>query len=97
MKEWKDGIEKISKCPNVHIKLSGMGMCVLGFELHKRKQPASSEELAALWEPYINHCIECFGAERCMFASNFPVDKVGCGYTEMWNAFKIITKQRSED
>ena len=43
-----------------------------------------------VWKPYVLHCIECFGVDRCMFASNFPVDKVSCSYTVLWNAFKRI-------
>ena len=52
--------------------------------------PPSSEELAAMWRPYIETCIEAFGAERCMFESNFPVDKMGIGWVALWNAFKRI-------
>jgi len=77
--------------------LSGVGFCPLGLGLHKREDPPESEELAELWAPYINHCIDSFGPDRCMFASNFPVDKVSCGYTEMWNAYKIITKDLTEE
>jgi len=94
--EWAAGIRKLSKYPNVLIKLSGLGMCVFGFNLHNRDMPPSSSELAELWRPYIEHCIDCFGVDRCMFASNFPVDKVSCGYTQMWNAYKRIVSGRSE-
>jgi len=94
--DWAEGIKRLSKFPNVLMKLSGLGMCVGGFNLHKRDKPPSSSDLAKLWRPYIEHCIECFGVDRCMFASNFPVDKVSCGYTQMWNAFKKIVSDRSE-
>jgi hypothetical protein len=62
-----------------------------GFDFHERDVPPSSEELAAAWRQYVEPCIEAFGANRCMFESNFPPDKQSCGYTELWNAFKRIT------
>lgn len=43
-----------------------------------------------MWAPYFRHCVDCFGFDRCMFASNFPVDAASCGYTIMWNAFKLV-------
>jgi predicted TIM-barrel fold metal-dependent hydrolase len=51
---------------------------------------ASSEQLANEWRPYVEACIEAFGAERCMFESNFPVDMGACDYRTLWNAFKRL-------
>ena len=51
--------------------------------------------LAQDWKPYLMHCIEAFGPERCMFESNFPVDKASCAYTSLWNAFKLVTRDFS--
>jgi predicted TIM-barrel fold metal-dependent hydrolase len=65
-------------------------MKICGFGFHERPEPPSSEDLAALWRPYIETCIEAFGAERAMFESNFPVDKVSCSYAVLWNAFKRL-------
>jgi predicted TIM-barrel fold metal-dependent hydrolase len=79
----------------VHVKLGGMGMKICGFDFHKRAQPPSSEELAALWRPYVETCIAAFGVQRCMFESNFPVDKVSCSYALLWNAFKRLAKGAS--
>ena len=76
--------------PNVHVKLGGLGMRLFGFDVHAGELPPSSEELATLWRPYIETCIEAFGAERSMFESNFPVDKGGGSYHVFWNAFKRI-------
>ena len=72
------------------IKLGGMGMAIGGFEFHKQTLPPSSEQLAAAWAPYVHACIESFGAQRCMFESNFPVDKAMCSYAVLWNAYKRI-------
>jgi L-fuconolactonase len=88
---WKQDIVELAKCPNVNVKLGGIGMTSFGFDFHERAVPPSSEALAAAWRQYVEPCIEAFGPERCMFESNFPPDKQSCGYTELWNAFKRIT------
>jgi L-fuconolactonase len=89
--EWRKNIVELAKCPNVNMKLGGLGMVSVGYDFHQRDVPPSSEDLAAAWRPYIEHCIEAFGPDRCMFESNFPPDKQSSGYTELWNAFKRIT------
>ncbi len=70
-----------------------MSMC--GFGWHRRPQPPTSAELAEAMAPYYLYCIEQFGVERCMFESNFPVDKVSCSYTVLWNTFKRMTQDFS--
>ncbi|HUC70772.1 MAG TPA: amidohydrolase family protein [Stellaceae bacterium] len=88
--DWQAGIRQLAGCPNVHIKLGGLGMRMFGFTVHTHELPPGSEELAAAWRPYIEACIGAFGTERAMFESNFPVDKGSCGYPVLWNAFKRI-------
>jgi len=88
--EWSGRIRELAQCPNVHIKLGGLGMRMFGFDMHNGELPPSSEELAAAWRPYIETCIAAFGSERAMFESNFPVDKGSCSYAALWNAFKRI-------
>jgi L-fuconolactonase len=88
---WRKDIGELAKCPNVTVKLGGVGMTSFGFDFPEREAPPSSEELAAAWRQYIEPCIEAFGPDRCMFESNFPPDKQSGGYTELWNAFKRIT------
>ena len=95
MPRWRKSIADLAQCPNVNVKLGGLGMTSFGFGFHFRDVPPSSPELAEAWKPYIETCIELFGPERCMFESNFPPDKQSCGYTELWNAFKLITKGAS--
>src|SRR5215471_21609755 len=73
--EWKGKIVELGRCPNVHIKLGGLGMRLFGFDVHNDPIAPSSERLAGLWRPYIETCIEAFGPQRAMFESNFPVDK----------------------
>jgi predicted TIM-barrel fold metal-dependent hydrolase len=94
---WRKDIEELAKCPNVNVKLGGIGMTSFGFDLLERDVPPSSEELAAAWRQYVEPCIEAFGVNRCMFESNFPPDKQSCGYTELWNAFKRITAGATAD
>lgn len=88
--DWRRNLEDLALCPNVFVKLGGLGMHVFGFDFDGLARPASSEQLAAAWRPYVETCIELFGADRCMFESNFPVDKRTCGYAVLWNAFKHI-------
>ena len=92
---WRTGIRSLALCPNVHVKLGGLGMTICGFGFHRLPEPPSSEILAAAWRPYIETCIEAFGPARCMFESNFPVDKPSCSYRVLWNAFKRIAAEAS--
>ena len=94
---WRAGLVELAQSPNAHIKLGGLGMRVFGHELGARATPPSSENLAASWGPYFETCIEIFGARRCMFESNFPIDKGSCGYRVLWNSFKRITAGASAD
>lgn len=87
---WKADLAELAKSPNVVVKLGGLGMAICGFGFHKREIPASSDELAQAWRPYIETCIELFGPGRCMFESNFPVDQVSCDYRTLWNALKRL-------
>jgi predicted TIM-barrel fold metal-dependent hydrolase len=95
--EWRRHIEEVARCPNVHVKLGGLGMRLFGFDVHQGEMPPSSERLAALWRPYIETCIAAFGPSRAMFESNFPVDKGSGGYAVFWNAFKRIVAGCSAD
>lgn len=72
-------------------------MRLAAFDYNALAAPPTSEELAAHWRPYIEPCIELFGARRCAFESNFPVDKMGIGYAALWNAFKRIAAGASAD
>jgi L-fuconolactonase len=87
---WRSAIRALAGCANVQVKLGGLGMKICGFEFHERAEPPDSAELAALWRPYVETCIEAFGPARSMFESNFPVDKVSCSYAVLWNAFKRL-------
>ena len=88
--QWKKSIVELARCENVVVKLGGLGIHVFGFDLDKRTKPASSADLAALWKPYVDVCIQAFGPRRAMFESNFPVDKTSCSYKVVWNAFKRL-------
>ncbi len=92
---WRDSVVELAKCENVVAKLGGLGMAICGFQFHKRDRPPGSEELAQHWAPYVQHAVDCFGPDRCMFESNFPVDKVSCSYAVLWNAFKRLASGHS--
>ena len=90
--DWKESMAAVAACPNVVVKVGGLVMPVCGFDWHERQVPISSRELAQVTAPYYLHCIEQFGPDRCMFESNFPVDKIACSYTVLWNAYKRLTQ-----
>lgn len=92
---WELAIRALAACPNVHVKLGGLGMRINGFDFHQKAEPPSSESLAAAWKPYMETCIEAFGAKRCMFESNFPVDKGSYAYPVFWNACKRLARGAS--
>ena len=95
--EWRRSMTQFANLPNVAVKLSGLAMRTAGFHFHEQAKPPNSEQLAQAWRPYFETCIEMFGPNRCMFASNFPVDKGGCSYRTLWNAFKRIAQSYSVD
>jgi len=88
---WSRNMRELARLPNVHVKLGGLGMRINGFGFEQGERPPSSIELAETWKPWMFTCIEAFGAERCMFESNFPVDKGSYPYSNGWNAFKRLT------
>lgn len=94
---WRTAIRRVAQFPNVHMKIGGLGMAYMGFDFRTRLTAPSSDDLAASWKRYVETCIEAFGPERCMFESNFPVDKWICSYTVLWNAFKKLADGYSAD
>jgi predicted TIM-barrel fold metal-dependent hydrolase len=94
--QWQKDISEIAKCPNVVAKLGGLAMPDNGFGWHTRSTPATSDELVAAQRRYYLHAIEAFGPDRCMFESNFPVDKFSVSYHVYWNAMKKIAAEFSE-
>lgn len=88
---WRGAIAELAELPNVYAKLGGLVMPINGFGFHKQARPATSGELVEATRDYYLHTIDCFGVERCMFESNFPVDKRSCSYRVLWNSFKRLT------
>jgi predicted TIM-barrel fold metal-dependent hydrolase len=96
-KTWKSAVAELAKCPNVVAKVGGIQMIVNGFGWHERKQPPTSDELLKANGDWYRYTIEQFGPRRCMFESNFPVDRLSCSYTAIWNQFKKLTAKFSVD
>ncbi len=94
---WQADMRELARRGNMHAKLGGLGMIVNGYKFEERAAPPGSAELAETWRPWFETCIEAFGPERCMFESNFPVDKVTSSYAVYWNAFKRIAAGASAD
>jgi len=95
--DWLRALRALADCPNVQVKLGGLGMRIAPFDFHQRERPSLSRALAGAWRPWIEPCIEAFGAARCMFESNVPVDKLKTGYAVLWNAFKRLAAGASAD
>ncbi|WP_186162373.1 amidohydrolase family protein [Burkholderia gladioli] len=95
--QWSRSMRELARLPNVHVKVGGLGMRINGFDFEKGERPPSSIELATAWKPWMLACIEMFGAERCMFESNFPVDKGSYPFSNGWNAFKRLTADAGAD
>jgi len=87
---WRVAFRELAGCPNVVIKLGGLVMPLNNFGFHRRERPATSAELVEATRDWYLHAIECFGPGRCMFESNFPVDKQSCSYAVLWNSFKLL-------
>lgn len=95
--QWKADISEVARCANVYMKLGGLAMPWNGFGFGEAPNPPTSDEIVALQADYYHHAIQSFGPERCMFQSNFPVEKVSLAYPILWNAFKKIAASYSED
>ncbi len=85
---WRPIMAEVAACPNVVLKVGGIGMSLYGLAWHKQPEAPSSDELVAAWGEEMRFCIDTFGPSRAMFESNFPVDRRGCSYVVLWNAFK---------
>lgn len=88
---WRDRMAEIAQCENVALKIGGHASPRYpGFNFHLQPEAPASQHLARAWQPIFDSCLNSFGAERCMFESNFPVDKISCSYSNLWNAFKRL-------
>lgn len=94
---WAKNITELARRENVTMKIGGLGMPIYGFGFDRGPEPPNSANLAKAWRPYVMHAIEAFGAGRAMLESNFPVDKASCSYRTLWNAFKRLCRDASED
>lgn len=94
-KQWRAGIALVASLPNTVIKMGGAGMPVFGIRFDHAPTPPASEQLAIAWRAYFETCVEFFGVNRCMFESNFPVDKGMFSYQVLWNGFKRLAKDCS--
>ena len=90
--DWRGKIDAIAELPNVVVKLGGVNMDFNGYGWENRPKAPSSQELADATRRWYEYAIQAFGPNRCMFESNFPVDKLTCSYTVVWNSFKILSK-----
>ncbi len=95
LQEWLPWMKRLAQCPNVHVKLGGLGTAVYGFDFAGLPKPPSSQELADAWRPLMEPTLDIFGAQRCLFESNFPVDRSAASYGVVWNALKRLASGAS--
>ena len=93
---WSEDIAAIAACPNTVAKLGGLAMPDNGFGFHEQDAPPTSDEFLAVQRRWYEHAIACFGPQRCMFESNFPVDRFSLSYGVYWNAMKKLATQYDE-
>ena len=94
---WKEDIKALSDCTNVVLKLGGMAMPDNGYGWESGSKPPTSDEFVAAQERYYDHAISHFGADRCIFESNFPVDRLSLSYRTLWNALKKIAEKYTQE
>lgn len=93
---WRNALAGLSRCSNILVKLGGRTLTLAGFGWHRRDAPPGSEELASAAAPYYAACIDLFGPGRCMFESDFPVDRASCSYAVLWNSYKRLSRRYSD-
>ncbi|AJE49147.1 amidohydrolase family protein [Celeribacter indicus] len=93
---WRDGVRALAERPNLYMKIGGLAMRGMGFDFIDRDRPPRSDELAEAWRPFVETCIAAFGPARCMFESNFPVDRCGVSYRTLWNTYKRLAAGHTE-
>ena len=94
---WSASLHALAERPNVCCKIGGLGMPTWGFGFETRDEPVGYEALAEAWRPYVETAIAAFGADRCMFESNFPPDGRSSGFVPLWNACKHIVRSASPE
>ncbi len=95
--EWRHELKDLARRPNVMCKIGGLGMPFWGLGLEERREPTSYLELSAAWKRYVETSIDCFGVDRCMMSSNYPVDGRSCGFVPLWNALKHVVGNYSQE
>ena len=94
LQQWRDDIINIAvSCPNVVVKCGGLQMVANGYKLERRTVPIGSIELCSMVLPYYRHVIQSFSPQRCMFESNFPVDKECVSHRVLYNTFKRVANE----
>ncbi len=94
---WQRSIQEVAKRPNVVCKVGGILSRSATFNYVEAALPPTSEELASIWTPWFSTCFEALGMQRCLYESNFPVEKLGTSYAVLLNVFKRILSSFSED
>lgn len=96
-KGWRVSLADVARLPNVNVKLAGMLADYVGGDFEGKPKPPTSEEVLRHTQDYYRAAIDLFGPDRCMFASNFPRDRVAVSYGVTWNVYKRIAAGYSDN
>jgi L-fuconolactonase len=97
VKTWQMGMQRVAENPNVMVKLSGLFMPVIGWGYEHRKAAPSQQELLDGAGPLIEFVLQQFGDQRCMFASNFPMDKVSLSLFQLYEFYAKVVEGRAPE
>jgi predicted TIM-barrel fold metal-dependent hydrolase len=95
--EWKDSLTRLAEVPHVRFKISGLLMPIVGFGAEHRPTTMSKDEFVDRVGPFVTWALDTFGIQRCMFGSNFPMDKVSISYQTLVAALDELVANRTEE
>ena len=97
LRTWQMHLHELAELPNVMVKLSGLFMPVVGWGYEHRDTPPTQEELLNTAGPLFDFVLQTFGVDRCMFASNFPMDKVSLSLSQLYQFYGALVAHYPEE
>jgi predicted TIM-barrel fold metal-dependent hydrolase len=93
---WAADLESLAGFDQLRVKISGLTMPVLGWPFGGRERPPSVAEVADALGPFVEVALRCFGPDRCLIASNYPMDKAVVPWPTLYEAFAQLTEPLGE-
>jgi len=95
--QWKDSLSRLAEVPHLRFKISGLLMPIVGFGAEQQPTTMSKDEFVDRVGPFVTWALDTFGIQRCMFGSNFPIDKVSISYQTLVAALDELLANRTEE